>query len=88
MQIEECGIALTAQNSRSHWCADSGCLRNMTGNKNTFLLLQEKEGTTTFGNDNSSKILGKGITSLGRKDASTKNFLPIENMRHNLLSVS
>jgi hypothetical protein len=50
--------------------------------------LQEKEGTTTFGNDNSSKILGKGTVSLGRKDASTKNVLVIKNMKHNLLSVS
>ena len=60
----------------------------MTGNKNVFRSLQEKEGTVTFGNDNSSKILGKGTVSLGRKDASTKNVLLIENMKHNLLIVS
>ena len=44
--------------------------------------------TVIFGNDNSSKIVGKGTVSLGSKDASTKNALLIENMRHNLLSVS
>ena len=60
----------------------------MTGNKNTFRSLQKKEGNATFGNDNSSKILGKGIVSLGSTDASTKNVLLIENMKHNLLSVS
>ena len=60
----------------------------MTRNNNTFQSLQEKEGTFTFGNDNSSKILGKGIASLGSKDASSKNVLFIENMKHNLLSVS
>ena len=60
----------------------------MTGNKNTFWLLQEKEGIVTFGNTNSSKILGKGTVSLGIKDASTKNVLLIENMKHYLLSVS
>ena len=59
----------------------------MTGNKNTFRSLQEKEGTVTFGNDISSKILGKGTVSLGSKDASTKNVLLIENMKHNILSV-
>lgn len=68
LQIEECGIVLQAQNSRSHWCVDSGCSRHMTGNKNTFRSLQEKEGIVTFGNDNSSKILGKGTFSVGSKD--------------------
>ena len=60
----------------------------MTRNKNTFQTLQKKDGTVTFGNENSSKILGKGIVSLGNKDAATKNVLLIENMKHNLLSVS
>ena len=45
LQIEECGIALTTQNSRSHWCVDSGCSRHVNWNKNTFRTLQEKEGT-------------------------------------------
>ena len=60
----------------------------MTGNNNTFLSLQEKEGTITFGNDNSSKILGKGTVILGGKDTSEKNVLLIETMKHNLLSVN
>ena len=60
----------------------------MTGNRNTFQTLQAKDKTITFGKDNSSKILGKGTISLGNKDAATKNVLLIENMKHNLLSVS
>ena len=60
----------------------------MTGNKNTFQSLQEKEGTATFGNGNSSKILRKGIVSLGSKDALAKNVLLIENMKHNFLNVN
>ena len=40
LQIEECGIALHAQNSRSHWCVDGGCSRHMTRNKKTFISLQ------------------------------------------------
>ena len=59
----------------------------MTGNKNTFQKLQTKVGTITFGNENSSKVLGKGTITLGSKDATTKDVLLIENMRHNLLSV-
>ena len=60
----------------------------MTENKNIFQTLQTKMGTVTFNNDNSSKILGKGTITLGNKDATTKNVLLIENMKHNLLSVS
>ena len=62
----------------------------MTGNMNTFQALQAKigTGTITFGNDNSSKILGKGTISLGNKDTTSKNVLLIENMKHNLLSVN
>ena len=76
------------QNSKDHWCVDSSCSRHMTRNKNTFQKLQAKTGTITFGNDNSSKVLGKGTVTLGSKDAATKDVLLIENMRHNLLSVS
>ena len=60
----------------------------MTRNKNTFQKLQAKIGTSTFGNDDSFKLLGKGTITLGSKDTRTKNVLLIENMRHNLLSVS
>ena len=60
----------------------------MTGNRNTFQKLQAKTGTVTFGNDNSSKVLGKGTVTLGSKDAAAENVLLIENMRHNILSVS
>ena len=60
----------------------------MTGNRNTFQTVQIKIGTITFGNDNSSKILGKGTITLGNKDIATMNVLLIENMKHNLISIS
>ena len=60
----------------------------MTGNKNTFQEMQAKVGIVTFGNDNSSKVLGKGMVNLGSKNAATKDVLLIENMRHNLLIIS
>jgi hypothetical protein len=41
-----------------------------------------------FGNDNSTKIIGKGTVSLGNKDVVENNVLLVENMKHNLLSVS
>jgi hypothetical protein len=61
----------------------------MTRDKNKFVTLKkEKEGSVTFGNDNSTKIRGKGIVSLGNKDDVAENVLLVENMKHNLLSVS
>ena len=35
-------LALTFQNSKDHWCVDSGCSRHMTGKKNTSKKLQAK----------------------------------------------
>ena len=61
----------------------------MNGDENMFLSLKkENEGTVAFGNDDSTKIMGKGTVSLGSKDAVANNVLLIENMKHNLLSVS
>ena len=88
LQIEECGNALQALNKRSHWYIDSGSSKHMTGDRNTLLSLKkEREGIVTFGNENSTKIMGKGTVSLGSKDALAKSVLLIENMNHNLLSV-
>ena len=61
----------------------------MTGDKNRVVdLKKEKDGPVTFGNNNSAKILGRGIVSLGSKYAMAENVLLVEDMKHNLLSVS
>ena len=60
----------------------------MTGDKDIFLeLKKERDGSVSFGNDNSSRIIGKGTIKLRSKDATTKNVLLVEYMKHNLLSV-
>jgi len=60
----------------------------MTGDKDMFVTLKkERDGSILFGNDNSTKIIGKGIFKLGSKDAMAENVLLVENMKHNLLSV-
>jgi hypothetical protein len=42
----------------------------MTGDKNRFITLKkERDGSVSFGNDNSTRIIGKGIVNLGSKDA-------------------
>ena len=61
----------------------------MIGNKNKFLTLKkEQDGSVSFGNDNSSKIIGRGTIKLGSKEAKAENFRLVEDMKHNLLSVS
>ena len=62
---------------------------HMTGHKNRFVTLKkEKDGSVSFGNDNPTKIIGKGIIKLGSKYAMAENVLLVKNMKHNLLSVS
>ena len=41
-----------------------------------------------FGNYGSGKIVGKGIVQLGGEKAKSKDVLLVENMKHDLLSVS
>jgi hypothetical protein len=61
----------------------------MTGDKDKFLTLQkEKNGSVSFGNDNSPKIIGEGIVRIGNKNEKAQNVLLVEDMKHNLLSVS
>jgi hypothetical protein len=89
LNIEECLISLQAQRRKSDWYVDSGCSKHMTGDKDRFVTLKkERDGSISFGNDNSTKIIGKGTVKLGSKDAMEENVLLVENMKHNLLSVS
>jgi hypothetical protein len=68
---------------------DSGCLKHMIGDKNIFITLnKERDGSISFGNDNSTKIIGKGTMKLGIKDVEEENVLLFENMKHNMLSLS
>jgi hypothetical protein len=61
----------------------------MTGDKNRFITLKkERDELVSFGIDNPTKIIGKGIVKLGSKDVKEENVLLIENMKHNILSVS
>jgi hypothetical protein len=63
LNIEECLIALQAQSRKSDWYIDNG-------DKDRFVnLKKERYGSVLFGNDNSTKIIGKCTTNLGSKDA-------------------
>jgi hypothetical protein len=61
----------------------------MTGDRDMFLTLQkERDGSVSFGNDDSSKIIGKGTVRIGNKNTKAENVLLLEDMKHNLISVS
>jgi hypothetical protein len=86
---EECTFTLQAKHKKHGWYIDSGCSKHMTGDKNKFLTLRkEKNGSVSFGNDNSSKIIGEGTIRIGNKNEKAQNVLLVENMKHSLLSVS
>jgi hypothetical protein len=72
---EECSLSLQAQHKKSGWYVDNGCSKHMTGDKNMFLTLKkEQDGSVSFGNDNSTRIIGRGTIKLGSKDAKEKMF--------------
>jgi len=61
----------------------------MTCNNDGFLTLKKEiYGLISFGNDNLVKIIGKGTVKIGSKYVIAENVLLVENMKHNLLSVS
>jgi hypothetical protein len=61
----------------------------MTGHRDKFLTLRkERDGSFSFGNDDSTKIIGKCTVRIGNKNEKAKNVLLVEDMKHNLLSVS
>jgi hypothetical protein len=86
---EECTISLTAKQKKRGWYFDSGCSKHVTGDKDKFLTLRkERSGLVSFGNENSSKIIGEGIVQIGNKNEKAQKVLLVEDMEHNLLSVS
>jgi hypothetical protein len=87
---EDCRIALTAEKCKEEdeWYIDSGCSSHMTGDQDKFISLKRKGGNVAFGDDSSAKILGEGVVELGRKNVKEKNVLLVEDLNHNLLSVS
>jgi hypothetical protein len=61
----------------------------MTGDRDKFLTLRkERDGSVSFENDDLAKIIGKCTVRIGNKNTKAKNVLLVEDMKHNLLSVS
>jgi hypothetical protein len=66
---EECSLDLQYQHKKSGWYVDNSCLNPMKGGKNRFWTLKkDQDGSFLFGNDNPTRIIGRGIVKLGSKD--------------------
>ena len=66
---------------------DSGCSKHMTWDPRNFInLKRNQKGKFTFGDNLSSKIIGKGTLALRNKVKGT-NVLLVENLKPNFLSV-
>ena len=71
----------------SKWYLDSGCSRHMTGNKDLFTSLKEKDGgNVNFGDNSKGKVVGIG--SIGNSSICINDVLYVEGLKHNLLSIS
>jgi hypothetical protein len=60
----------------------------MTRDRKQFLTLKKNESSVTFGNNGTSKIVGKGTLSLDNGRNKTETILCIEDLKYNLLIVS
>lgn len=77
--MEECDLMLHAQNKGRQWYINNGCSKHMTGDHDQFISLRkEKSGSVTSGDNVSTKIIRKGIISLGNEKAKAKNVLLVE----------
>jgi hypothetical protein len=86
---EECIVALQAKQKKRGWYVDNGCSKHMTSDRDKFLTLRkERDGSISFGNGDSSKIIGKRTVQIGKKNEKPENVLLVEDMKHNLLSLS
>jgi hypothetical protein len=61
---------------------------DIIGDQRKFVSLKKKGGNVAFGDDSTTKILGKGTVNLGSENVKDKKFLLVEYLKHNLLSVS
>jgi hypothetical protein len=60
----------------------------MTRDRTKFITLKKNEGNVTFGDNDTSKIVGKGTLSLDNGRDKVEKVMCVEDLKHNILSVS
>ena len=79
---------LHVQNNRDDWYIDSGISSHMIGDKTKLITMKKNEGSVTFGDNGTSKIVGKGTLSLDNGSHKVENVQCVEELKQNLLNVS
>jgi hypothetical protein len=87
-RIAEVNKVQMIKKEEDEWYIDNGCSSHITRDQDKFIILKRKDRNVAFGDDSSAKILGEGVVELGRKNVKAKNVLLVEDLNHNLLSVS
>jgi len=89
IECENYGLDLYEGGQENLWYIDSGCSKNMTGDKYKFIYFIEikKEKNVTFGNNTPATIKGKETVML-KENFKARNVLFVDGLKHNLLSVS
>jgi hypothetical protein len=73
---EQCTLDLQDKKKKHGLYVDIGCSKNMTGDRDRFLkLIKERDGSISFGNDDSTKIIGKGTVRIGNKNTKAEHVL-------------
>jgi hypothetical protein len=86
---EKCGLVLSDQKQKHPWYIDSGCSKNIIGDKDKFMSISKrKTGNVTFGNDEPGKIKGKGMVSLSNGKGKSQDVMLVDGLKHNFLSVT
>ena len=80
-------IVLYATERQKLFHLDSGCSKHMIGDPRKFITLKHNKGKLTFGDNFSSKIIGKGTTVVNNK-IKAENVLLAEKIKPNIISVS
>jgi hypothetical protein len=84
---EECTLALQVKHKKCGWYVESGFSKHMTSDEDRFLTLKKEiYGSISFGNDNSTRIIGR-CTENWKQGYQGRNVLLVEDMKHNILSV-
>jgi hypothetical protein len=85
---EEFTLSLQDKHKKHGWYVDSVFSNHVTGDEDKFITLRkERDGSISFGNGDSCRIIGRGTIIIGNKDTKAENVLLVEDMKHNLLSV-
>jgi hypothetical protein len=79
---------LHTHKNKDKWVIESGLSSHMIGDKTNFITSKKNEGKFTFVDNGRSKIVRKGTLSLEKEIAKIEKVLCVEDLKHNLLSVS